>query len=117
VIPKTWLPHHRSEDGELLGFLCPTSAGRYVPVTVFGSPLGEDADADGAQQVLEAVGLSYLADRWLLARPQHPDPVTVEIVEASPERVRLKNVDFGLEHDYGQIYVLEAPVDGSLRRR
>jgi hypothetical protein len=117
VIPASWTPHHRTDDAELLGYLRPIeeSAGRYVPVTVFGSPLAGDCDEADAQQVLESVGLGYLAGRWLLTLAQYPEPISVEIVEAGPDRVRVQNVDFSYG-DYGQVFVLEAPVDSSLRR-
>src|SRR6185312_4764050 len=95
VIPETWLESRRDEDGELLGFLRPGDAsgdasggapGQFVPVTVFGYPLGPAGDEDDAQRVLEAVGLSYLADRWSLALDGRPDPIAVQIVEASPQQ-------------------------------
>jgi hypothetical protein len=49
------------------------------------------------------------ATRW-------PGPVTVDIVEASPARVRVANVDLGyLEADHGHICVLDVPVNRRLR--
>lgn len=86
MIPATWRPYRRAEDDELLGYLRPVDdlAERFVPVTVFGYPLGNEADEHDAQHVLDSVGLSYLADRWLLTLDEHPDPISVEIVEASP---------------------------------
>src|SRR3954462_15094119 len=103
MIPATWLPYRRAEDDELLGYLRPVDglADRFVPVTVFGYPLGDEADRHDAQQVLEATGLSYLAGAWLLTVEGRAEPVVVEIVEASPERVRLKNVDYGYDGDIG----------------
>src|SRR5215469_14903863 len=119
MLPTTWIPHRRAEDDELLGYLCPVdpSAERFVPLTVFGYPLGDEADEHDAQQVLESVGLSYLADRWLLTLDGRPDPISVEIIEASPDQVRVKNVDFGYEADIGKIFVLDVPVNGPLRRQ
>jgi hypothetical protein len=119
VIPDGWIPHRRAEDDELLGFLRPVddSPGRFVPVTVFGYPLAAASDEDDAQAVLESFGLSYLADTWLLDVAGHPDPISVQIVEASPERVRVKNVDFSYQADYGKEFTLTAPVDPTLRRR
>jgi hypothetical protein len=113
------MPYRRAEDDELLGYLCPVddSAERFVPVTVFGYPLGNEADEHDAQHVLDSVGLSYLADRWLLTLDEHPDPISVEIVEASPDQVRVKNVDFSYPADIGQIWVLSVPVSGPLRRQ
>jgi len=113
-----WREHRRDEDDELLGFLRPVPGepGRFVPVTVFGHPLGEAGDADDAGRVLDAVGLSYLADRWLLTIPERAEPIAVQIVEASPQRVRLRSVDFGYEGDIGTIFTLPAPPGDALRR-
>ena len=73
-----------------------------VPSRCSGYPLGDEADEHDAQQVLESTGLSYLASRWLLTLDGRPEPVSVEIVEASPERLRVKNVDYGYEADIGR---------------
>ena len=119
VIPQTWIEHRRADDNELLGYLRPADdvAGQFIPVTVFGCPVGDPADEYDAQQVLESVGLSYLADQWLLTLDGRAEPISVQIVEASPQRVVVKNVDFGYEGDIGRIFVLEVPEDGRLRRR
>src|SRR4051794_22350188 len=119
VIPVTWIPHRRAEDDELLGYLCPVEgpADRFVPLTVFGYPLADATDEHDAQQVLDSVGLSYLADRWLLTVDGHPDPISVEIVEAGPDQVRVKNVDFSSPADIGKVFALGVPVGGALRRR
>ncbi len=92
MIPTTWIPYRRAEDDELLGYLRPVdgSANRFLPVTVFGNPLGDEADEHEAQQVLDSTGLSYLAGRWLLTLAGRPEPLAVEIVEASPEQLRVK---------------------------
>ncbi|MFI5909442.1 hypothetical protein [Dactylosporangium sp. NPDC051541] len=118
MIPQNWIEARRDEDGELLGFLRPADdeIGRFVPVTVFGYALGGPGDEDDGRRVLEAIGLSYLADRWSLSRPGRTDPIAVQIVEAGPQRVVVKNVDFGFEGDIGTTFRLDTPVDGSLRR-
>ena len=104
-----WIAHTRAEDNELLGFLVPDGEG-FVPVTVFGYVLGDPEDRDGAAQVLESIGLSYLAERWSL-RLDGKTRIAVEIVEASPARVVVKNVDFGHNGDIGDRFILAAPVD------
>lgn len=118
MIPREWIEHRRSEDNELLGFLRPIddAPSQYVPVTVFGYPIGDPVDELDAQHVLESVGLSYLADRWLLTLSGRAEPISVQIVEASPDRLTVKNVDFGYEGDIGQIFVLDVPAGGRLRR-
>jgi hypothetical protein len=96
----------------LLGFLVPDGEW-FTPVTVFGYPIAEPTDRDDAEESLDRIGLSYLAERWNLKRERQA-PIQVEIVEASPQRVVVKNVDFGSELDYGTRFTLSAPVDGRL---
>nr|BFE60898.1 hypothetical protein GCM10020063_054240 [Dactylosporangium thailandense] len=119
MIDGAWREYRRDEDDELLGYLRPVPGepDRFVPVTVFGHPLGEAGDEFDAERVLDAIGLSYLADRWLLTIPGRAEPVAVEIVEASPEQVRLRSVDFGYEGDIGTIFTLATPPGDALQRQ
>ncbi|WP_129841901.1 hypothetical protein [Streptomyces sp. RFCAC02] len=96
MIPADWIRHHRA-DGDLIGYLRPTrdAPGRFQPVTVFGSPLGDPADEEGARACLDRGGLAYLTESWLLTLPGRAEPVTVQIVEAGPDRLRLVGVDRG----------------------
>ncbi|WP_116248075.1 hypothetical protein [Nocardiopsis sp. FIRDI 009] len=117
MIPGHWRPHHRDEDGELLGYLVPDGPGRYVPVTPFGHPLEEPGDEHDARAALDSRGLAYLADPWLLSVPDRDEPISVRIVEVSPERMRVANADFGYERvDLGHVFVLDVPETGRLRR-
>ncbi|WP_220377913.1 hypothetical protein [Streptomyces inhibens] len=64
------------------------------------------------------MGLSYLAQDWLLSLPGRPEPVAVQIVEATPQQLRVKNVDYGYaDADIGHIFVLDVPAAGQLRPR
>ena len=116
MIPTDWTEHHRAEDGELLGYLAPGEDGTFWPVTVFGHPLGGDGTREDAERTLDAIGLSYLADQWLLERPGH-QPISVQIVEASPDSVTVANVDYGTTLDYGHQFTLTSPVDTSTLNR
>lgn len=121
MIPQTWVPYHRDEDGELVGYLVPTGDARVTPLTVFGHPLAGAGDIEDAERVLEAVGLSYLADRWMLTLPADSSRtdtarVAVQIVEATPTRLVVQSVDFGFEGDYGTRFELEVPDTGRLSR-
>lgn len=104
-----WIPYKRKQDEELLGFLAP-SDGSFVPLTVFGHALGTPMDQDAAERVLDAVGLSCLAERWRF-RTTEGESISIEIIEASPERVVIKNVDFGYEGQYGEQFVLPTPLE------
>jgi hypothetical protein len=109
-----WIEHRRAYDDELLGFLVPDGEG-FVPVTVFGYPIADPAERDEAEEQLDRLGLSYLAERWNL-RLEDETHIQVEIVEASPEQVVVKSVDFGSGLNYGTQFRLSAPVDDRLTR-
>lgn len=115
MIPSSWQEHRRDDDGELLGYLVPDGE-LHTPVTVFGFPLDRGLDEYDAGQVLDSVGLSYLADRWLLTVEDRPEPINVQIVEASPSTLRVKSVDYGYSVDYGTVFELPVPETGRLRR-
>ncbi|QVQ53532.1 hypothetical protein J4H86_07250 [Spiractinospora alimapuensis] len=115
MIPNHWIRHLREEDLELVGYIIPTGDGRFVPATLFGYPLAEAGDRADAESVLDAAGLSYLADTWML-RNEDEEPFQVEIVESSPDRVVVRNVDFGREDDYGARIPLDVPTDQLSRR-
>jgi hypothetical protein len=108
MIPNDWIAHHRDEDGELLGYLRPVD-GRFEPVTVFGYPLADAGDEDDATAVLDLIGLSYLAERWLLTLPDRAEPIAVQVVEVDPDQVRVKIVDVSYEGDVREIFSLPVP--------
>ena len=116
MISSLWVPYYREDDGELLGYLVP-DGGLFIPVTVFGYELGDAVDEYDASQVLESIGLSYLADTWVLSVADRDEPINVQIVEASPEVLTVKSVDYGWEQDYGTIIDLPVPETGRLQRR
>jgi hypothetical protein len=108
VIPATWVPHRREDDGELLGYLEPAQDD-FQARTVFGYPIGEPGGRLDAERALDAAGLSYLAERWLLSLPGREEPVSVLIVEVTPSAVTVQSVDYGYEGDIGTPLVLEVP--------
>jgi hypothetical protein len=116
MIPEHWIPYRRQNDDELLGYLVPVSEDVFEPVTVFGYRLAEADDRGGAERILDSVGLSYLADRWMLRLPDRAESIAVQLVEASPERLVVQNVDYGFEGDYGTRFELDVPEAGRLRR-
>ncbi|WP_426512253.1 hypothetical protein ACPPVO_17455 [Dactylosporangium sp. McL0621] len=68
------------------------------------------------ERVLDAIGLSDLADRWLLTIPDRAEPIAAEIVEASPRQVRVRSVGFGYEGGIGTVFTLAVPPGDGLRR-
>jgi imidazolonepropionase-like amidohydrolase len=83
------------EDGEVLGRVVPVTRG-WLPTTVFGAALGPVSDRDGAVGTVETEGLASLGDTWW-ARTDGPDWQEAVLVEAQPDRVRLRWKDPLLE--------------------
>ena len=114
MIPITWREHRRDDD-ELLGYI-DAGQGMCQARTLFGYPVGEPGDEADAERTLDSLGLSYLADRWLLVIEGRVEPITVQIVEATPYEVTLKSVDYGYEGDYGTPFILEVPTTSAQLR-
>ena len=115
MIPSTWREHRREDDHELLGYIAPADEG-FQACTIFGYPVGAVSDHGEAEQRLESIGLSYLAERWLLSIDGRDEPITVQIVEVTPVKVTAKSVDYGYEGDYGTTFTLDVPaLPGRLR--
>lgn len=108
MIPSNW-HEHRRDDGELIGYVAPLDGG-FAAYTLFGYPLAEGVDEFDAEQALESAGLRYLADRWLLALDGRDDPITVEILEATPSEVTVKHVDYSDDGRWGSLFTLDVPV-------
>ncbi len=117
MIPAAWEPYHRLDDGELVGYLRPVGDG-LVPTTLLGTALDDALDRFGAEQVLEEVGLSYLADPWILSHDDGTEQ-RVLLVEVDAERAVLANADFaqvvGAPRDIGDRVEVDLPTD-RLRR-
>ena len=84
MIPPDWTPHRR-EDGELLGWIRPEGED-WVAVDVLGRPASGPMDWLQAEEALDARGLSWLAEIWMLER-DGSDPLRVKLVEVTPGRI------------------------------
>jgi hypothetical protein len=106
VIPTSWTPVHRPEDGEHVGYLSPDGAPTaVVPRLLTGAAAGPASSPGVARDLLVTRGLAALDRRWWCRLPV---PLTdgtdaaqpgddwawsaVVVVEASPDgcRVRLE---------------------------
>lgn len=112
-VPETWIPHRR-EDGELVGWIVPEGEG-FVTIDLLGRPRSsEPVDWVAAEEVLEELGIGYLADIYAF-RVSDGDWARVRIVEVSTDGVTVK------EDDYGDVaadlprYRMEFPADDGLR--
>ena len=94
MIPSDWTPYHR-DDGELVGYLVADVPNLVIPVNLVGHPVGEPMDVFSAEQTLDDVGLSFLAEPWLLRRDDGTEQRVV-IVELDADRVVVTNAEFAL---------------------
>jgi len=89
-LPAFPAPHEvRRDDGEPLGRVVPT-AGGWQAVTIFGVPLGGPAGRDDAVRILHDRGLACLAEPWWARVGDDAAWREARIVEAAPDRVRLR---------------------------
>ena len=94
MIPSDWEPYQR-DDGEVIGFVAIEEDDLVVPVNLVGHPIGDAMDRLEAEQLLEAAGLSYLAEPWVL---RHDDGTEqrVVIVEVDADHVVVTDAQFAL---------------------
>ncbi len=93
MTPEGWIEHRRG-DRELLGWIAPEGE-RFVVFDLLGRPrTSRPVEWLDAEELLEELGIGYLADRYILVRDdgaQQP----VRIGELSTEGVTVVADDFG----------------------
>ncbi|MEW1962516.1 hypothetical protein AB0269_08670 [Microbacterium sp. NPDC077644] len=94
-----WTPHRR-DDGELLGWIHP-SGDDWVAVDVLGRTVSDPVDWLVAEEALEAHGLAWLAEPWMLEDDGRP--TRVRIVEVTPDRDGIPGRIVVKAEDYGDI--------------
>ncbi|MBU4464602.1 MAG: hypothetical protein KKH75_02020 [Actinobacteria bacterium] len=104
-----WIEHRRGEDGERMGWMKPVDEG-FIVIDLLGRRLTEVVDWMRAEETLDDLGLSYLAepyelrldgDRWLRVR----------IAEVSATRIRVKKDDWGDMTATQVYYSMDLPID------
>jgi hypothetical protein len=115
VIPDDWTPHRRSDDRELVGWIRPDGEG-WIAVSLLGHEVTGVVDWLEAEQALEAVGLAWLADVWMLER-EGRGPLRVRLVEVTPDHVLVKTDDYGAIDAPVEQFELPWPPPPTLRRR
>lgn len=116
MIPADWIAHRRPDDRELVGWIRP-EGDAWVAVSLFGADVSEPLDWVDAELALEAMGLSWLAEPWLL--DSEAGAIRVRIVDVSPPlapgargRVRVKTEDHGAVGVPYETYDLSWPPSG-----
>lgn len=112
-----WIAHRRG-DGELLGWMAPDGE-RFRVIDLLGHDLApEPLDWLEAEELLEATGIGYLADRYELAVGAGK-PRRVRIGEVSSSRIVVVADDFGAASAVGahpERIELPFPAPEGLRR-
>ena len=120
MLPPDWTPHRR-DDGELLGWIRP-EGDEWVAVDLLGREASTPVDWLEAEATLEAIGLSWLADVWVLEMPEG-DAWRVRLVEVTPGRageagrIIVQTDDFGAIDVPVERFELAWPAPSTLRRR
>lgn len=84
---------HRRADGELVGWLRPEGEG-FVPIDLLGRELCGAVDWLDGEELLEDLGIRYLADPYVL-RLDDGTELRVRLTEVSTRRIVVKKDDFG----------------------
>ena len=94
VLPDNWIEHRRSEDREPVGWIVPDGE-RFRPVDVLGRQVTvEPVEWLEAEELLDALGISFLADRYTLLLPDGTER-PVRIAEASADGITVVADEFG----------------------
>lgn len=120
VLPADWIEHRRA-DGELLGWMLPHGEGFRV-FDLLGrerTPARADGPLDWlvAEELLDELGIGYLADRWTLRLPDGTER-PVRIAEASSRGVTVVADEYGAASAVGadpERFRLPFPVTDELR--
>ena len=112
MIPSTWVPHSRTGDGELVGYLDGADP-TVTPRTLFGFALAEPCSQADATRVLEARGLACLGDRWDLVLDSG-EQVPVVIMSAYADQVVVVETEYGYYGPDSPRHTLAAPTGNRL---
>lgn len=116
MLPTDWIEHRRG-DGERVGWMIPDGDGFHV-VDLLGRCLTSDPiDWLTAEELLDDLGIGYLADRYTLE--QDGSQRSVRISEVSVDRIIVVADDWGSASAVGsnpERFTLEFPAPDSLRR-
>jgi len=114
MLPPDWTGHRR-DDGELVGWIRPAGEA-WVAVDLLGREASDPVDWLEAEAALEARGIGWLADIWMLERVDAA-PLRVRMVEVNPDRVVVQTDDFGAIDAPVERFELEWPAPAALRPR
>lgn len=113
-----WVEHRRPGDRELLGWIRPEGED-FVVIDLLGRERSEAVDWLSAEELLEGLGIGYLADPYEMLLDSG-EWRAVRLQEVSSEGIRLKNDDWSAQAVGAPQLFFELPFpvpEGRLRRR
>lgn len=103
---------YRRSDGVLLGWLVESGVGFHVLDLLGRQHTIEPVDWFASEQILDSLGIGYLADLYAL---RHDDLwLAVRIIEASPDGIRVMEDNLGAIDIEHKTFELPFPVDDRL---
>jgi hypothetical protein len=113
VDPTQWIEHRRGADDELIGWMAPSDDG-FVVVDLLGRTRSDEVDWLTAEETLDRIGLSFLADPFELRLPDGRW-LQVRIAELSPAGIRVTRDDWGATDVQDREFSLPFPMPEELR--
>lgn len=117
MLPADWIEHRRG-DRELVGWIVPEGEGFLAYDILERLVTAEPVDWTAAEEVLDELGIGYLADRYILTLPDGEER-PVRITEVNTRRVVVVADEFGAASAVGSNadhYELPFPVPRELRQ-
>ena len=118
MLPANWIEHRRP-DGEVLGWMMADGDGFRVFDLLGRERTGGPVDWLEAEELLEALGIGYLADRWTLRLADGTER-PVRISEASSRGITVVGDEYGAASAVGAVldrFRLPFPAPQELRPR
>lgn len=101
MLPPDWIEHRRA-DGEVVGWMVPDGEGFHVHDLLGRPRTAEPLEWLEAEELLDELGIGYLADRWTLRFADGTER-PVRIAEASPRGVTVVADEFGAASAVGGV--------------
>lgn len=106
---ETVFAHHRGSDGEHVGYMRMTADETFVPIDLMWNELSAGVPFDAAEETLDEIGLSYLAEDWYMFSERDGRRIRVRISEVQPDSITVRTAEFGIPDDIGVSYRLPNP--------
>lgn len=113
MIPDSWIPYRR-DDGEVVGWIdMAVAEPQLIPIDRLGRSLEPVDDWHEAEEVLDAVGLRFLMDRYVVEEDGRD--TVVRIAHVYSDRIVLSTALTDAIEDVGREIVVPFPAPDALR--